>query len=259
MVVIGGDTFNDMGTTNYYEGEVENQHALDFMTDFNPIKIWCSNRDTGGLVPVPKDIIKTVSKDGCGFLFFAGHGSPERWNTYWCESFDEDRAKGLWYWHIPRFYNKEKLPVCVVGGCHNSQFNITAFGTWVDRDNSKHTWCYGSIVPKCWSWWLNSKIGGGTIAIIGNTGLGYGRVGETGDLDGDNITEPDCVEKLGGFIETEFFRIYADGIDIIGETWGEAVNTYLDHFPGMSYQLDAKTVQQWALLGDPSLKIGGYE
>lgn len=259
MVLIGGDTFNDVDSTNYYEGEVENQKALDYMTGFNPVKIWCSNRDTGGLVPVPKDIIKTVSS-GCGFLFFAGHGSPERWNTYWCEAFGEERAKGLWYYHMPFFYNWKKLPVCVVGGCHNSQFNITAFGTLLDRDNSKHTWCYGSFIPKCWSWWLTSKIGGGAIATIGNTGLGYGKPGETGDLDGDNITEPDCIEALGGFIETEFFKAYGvDDVEILGETWGQAVATYLKVFPGMDYILDCKTVQQWALLGDPSLRIGGYE
>ena len=94
MVVIGGDTFDDTGSTNYYEGEVENQKSLDYMSGFEPVKIWASYRDTGGLVPIPRDIIKTVSK-GCGFLAFAGHGSPERWNTYWPEAFDEDRVKSI--------------------------------------------------------------------------------------------------------------------------------------------------------------------
>jgi len=105
MVVIGGDTFDDVSGYNYYEGEVENQKALDYMSGFEPVKIWASHRDTTDLIPVPKDIITTVSK-GCGFLAFAGHGSPERWNTYWPEGFDEDRVKGLWWFNMPFFFNR---------------------------------------------------------------------------------------------------------------------------------------------------------
>ena len=252
MVVIGGDTFDDVGGTNFYEGEVENQKALDYMPEFNGIKIWCSNRDTGGLVPEPKDIIKTVSQ-GCGFLAFAGHGSPERWNTYWPEAFDEERARGLWWWNIPLLHNGKKLPICVVGGCHNSQFNITAT-SFID----KNMWTYGPV-PQCFSWLLTRKIGGGTIATIGNTGLGFGDVGESGDRDGDGINDPDCVEALGGYIESQFFKAYGtDGKEILGDAWGQAVTQYLSVYPPMNNKLDAKTVQQWVILGDPSLMIGGY-
>lgn len=253
MVLIGGDTFDDVASTNFYEGEVENQKALDYMSGFDPVKVWTSHRDTGEPVPIPRDIIKAVSQ-GCGFLLFAGHGSPERWNTYWPEAFDEERAKGLWYYNMPFFYNRDKLPVCVVGGCHNSQFNVTAT-TFLTGG----LWVYGPV-PECFSWWLTRKIGGGTIATLGNTGLGYGKVGESGDLDGDGVNDPDCVEALGGYIETQFFKAYGvDEVDILGEVWAQAVNTYLEVYPGMDAKLDAKTVEQWPILGDPSLKIGGYE
>jgi hypothetical protein len=47
---------------------------------------------------------------------------------------------------------------------------------------------------------------------------------------------------------------------------GNAVSDYLDHFPinwnqGATNDSadDAKSVQQCVLLGDPSLKIGGYD
>jgi hypothetical protein len=252
MVVIGGDTFDDVSTTNIYEGEAETQKALDYMTDFEPIKIWCSNRDTGGLVPKPWDITRTVSK-GCGFLAFAGHGSPERWNTYWPEEFDEKRCKGLWYYNMPLFTNRDKYPICVVGGCHNSQFNVTALCFLFDA-----LWVYGPC-PECWSWLLTRKINGGSIATLGNTGLGYGAVGNHGDLDGDGVDDPDCVEAVGGYIETQFFKAYGvDHIDILGETWGQAVTNFLNVYPGMADQIDCKTAEQWVLLGDPSLKIGGY-
>ena len=253
MVVVGSDTFDDVAGTNYYEGEVETQKSLDYMTDFEPIKIWGSNRNTTDLVPEPLDIIKTVSK-GCGFLAFAGHGSPERWNSYWPEGFHEERLKGLWWWNMPFFFNGNKLPVCVVGGCHNSQFNVTSTGFLLDQ-----LWVYGPV-PECWSWMLARKAGGGSIATIGNSGLGYGKLGNNGDLDGDGIDEPDCVEALGGYIETQFFKAYGvDNYTVLGETWGMAINAYLTTYPPMLNKLDCKTVEQWVLLGDPSLQIGGID
>jgi len=47
---------------------------------------------------------------------------------------------------------------------------------------------------------------------------------------------------------------------ILGAVWGGgAERSYLNTYPGMADQTDCKTVQQWPLLGDPILKIGGYE
>ena len=69
----------------------------------------------------------------------------------------------------------------------------------------------------------------------------------------------DILEKYGGVLFPRFYENYDNGIDILGETWKETLNDYLIIFPGMDYQSDAKTAQQWTLLGDPSLKTGGYE
>jgi len=53
--------------------------------------------------------------------------------------------------------------------------------------------------------------------------------------------------------------------EILGEIWGNVIKNYLKTYPidwntpaGSNSALDAKTVQEWILLGDPSLKIGGY-
>ena len=95
---------------------------------------------------------------------------------------------------------------------------------------------------------------GGAIASIGCTGLGYGTIG---DYDNDGI--PDCIQYLGGFIDSEFFRVYAqEGKDILGETHGTALTHYITRFPPMQDKIDAKTVEEWVLLGDPTLKRGGY-
>lgn len=250
MVVIGSDTFQD--TQHIPEGQAENTKALFYMSNFTGIKIWGTNRDTGGLVPIPKDILKTINK-GEGFVHFSGHGSPERWNTYWPDAFNETRARGLYWWDIPFFVNGDKLPVIVVGGCHNSMFNVTTTGFLF-----KAHWVYGPI-PECFSWLFVRNQHGGAIATFGNTGLGYGASGEAGDLDGDGVNDPDCCEALGGYIEGQFFKSYGvEGIHVLGEAWGSAVTHYLNTYPGMNHPLDCKTAQEWAMLGDPSLMIGGY-
>ena len=189
-------------------------------------------------------------------LIFEGHGAPGSWNTHWPGEFNwGDTPGGIDLLGIMQLSNKEKLPVCVIGGCHNSQFNITLLSTIL---NQPFTWNHGAPAAECFAWHLTRKIGGGTISALGNTGLGYGAVGEHGDLDGDGITEPDILEKLGGFYFDQFYQVFDEGAIILGDVHSGALNNYLDVHPGMDYQADAKTMQQMALLGDPSLKIGGY-
>jgi hypothetical protein len=68
------------------------------------------------------------------------------------------------------------------------------------------------------------------------------------------------------YLNVLFFKEYGQrSSDILGEVWGNAISTYLDEFPIDWLQhsfsdtsLDAKTVQQWVLLGEPRMKIGGY-
>ena len=80
----------------------------------------------------------------------------------------------------------------------------------------------------------------------------------SGDIDGDGIDDPDCCERLDGYIQLQFFKTYREGFSILGEVHAGAIIKFLDTFPGMKDRSDCKTVQQWILLGDPSLKIGGY-
>ena len=165
--------------------------------------------------------------------------------------------------------NGEKLPVLVVGGCHNCQFN-----TSILRLLTEGIWAYliGEVTPECWGWLFTRNPQGGSIGTIGNTGLGYGTVGdgpvdEVPDSEPDGI--PDCIQYLGGWLEPHFFEVYSSGKDMLGETWGTALADYLNEFPidwtsewtGVRpYTINlvnCKTVQEWVLFGDPSLKIGG--
>ncbi len=258
MVTVAGDPWNDEGT-NYLEGELIGDKALSYMTNAAPIRLYASNRLTKPrFTPRTINIVRELSK-GCGHILFDGHATPAKWNTFWPGSFNQlIPFGGLRIWHFPRLYNRRKLPICVIGGCHSSLFNITLLSSLSDPFNKKHTWSWGRPIPECWSWALTSTKDGGAIATLGNTGLGYEAEGENGDLDGDGLNEPDCVEKLGGYQEVQFYRTIRDGARHLGDAWAGAINKYLNVYPGMDDQWDAKVVEQWVLLGDPSLRIGGY-
>jgi len=153
---------------------------------------------------------------------------------------------------MTRLFNGYKLPVCVVGGCHNLQFDVNLLN--ILKDPRTAIW-YGVGAYECWGWKLTRKIGGGSIATIGCSGLGMTK------------EDKNSQEGASDYLDPQFFYEYGmNNTDILGELWGKAISNYIDAFPidwntnsSWDYAYDAKTVQQWILLGDPSLKIGGYE
>ena len=248
MVVAAGDTYPEYPTN---EGELGTQQALDWMPGFTPIKLWTST----GTLTGEDDVINAVSQ-GCGFLFFDGHGNPMTWATH--PPGDGDTwIDGLKVQDMKKLSNDGKYPVCVVGGCHNSQFNVSVLnylklyeGIW----NWYEHLYKGEASYECFSWWLTSEEGGGSIATTGYSGLGYTK-------EDKNFTG-----EASEWIDTHFFWEYGmNGTDILGEIWGKVIDGYLNTYPidwnqpaGSFTSIDAKTAQEWILLGDPTLKIGGY-
>ena len=111
-------------------------------------------------------------------------------------------------------------------------------------------WTYGTGVPETFSWHIVSRPNGGAIASMGNTGFGYG------------MPHKECTTGGGdGWITIEFFRQYGEqNHEILGNAYSETLKTYIGNFDMTDLEAGhAKTVQQWVLLGDPSLKIGGYD
>ena len=256
MITFGGDSFHDSGT-EYLEGEIVGDKILaEFMSEFTPVRVYASYKDSNpSYTPTSENIVREVSK-GAGHLFFDGHANPGSWNTHWPG--EEEWTGGIQNMAFMQFSNKDQYPILNVEGCHNSQFNISIISTLLDKDNSGKTWCYGFPTPECWSWWFARKINGGSLATIGNTGLGYGAVGEHGDLDGDGNNEPDCMEALGGYFFVNIYKTIDEGADTLGEVWGGGINKYMTIYPATEDQIDAKEMEQLCLLGDPSLKVGGY-
>lgn len=258
MILAGGDTTPIVNDT-IYEGEVETELGASYMEPlgFQINRLWTSN----GKLESSRDMIEAIT-DGAGFLYCSGHGNPAVWSTHPPQSNDDDWIDALNVIEMMRLRNKNKLPVCIVGGCHNNEFDVglpyfidgikdyrLEYFVWSDDQNCwlKMTW-----LPRCWSWNLVRQRNGGTIATIGNTGLGWGSVGEA------------CTSGLDGWITSHFFQVYStlSSLDncTLGMVHSQTINEYVINFePNDEYNyLDRKTVEEWALLGDPSLKIGGY-
>lgn len=246
MVVCGGDTFDKSweGGADYNEGEEATEKALEFMTGFNPVRLWASLDNL-----TTTNMVNTISA-GAGFVYFCGHGNPKKWATHvngdyenWTEDFGNRDMMTL--------SNKDMYPIVMVGGCHNSQFDVTPLNF---LKNPVEAWIFSTYVLECWGWVFIKINGGGAIASIGSTG--YGGV-TIGDDNANGIA--DCVEGLDGWFETQFFRLYnEENLDVLGETYGQTVTDYVMNFPVYTDRYDCKIVETHVLFGDPSLKIGGY-
>ena len=229
------------------------------MPGFTPVKIYASQQDINR-----KTVNKAMNK-GSGFAYFCGHGSPRSWSTHFPPNGTE-WVTGYKLRDMMFLRNRGKLPIVVVGGCHNGQFDVTlrniikgiledGLRYFSGKPGNIGEFWYNEWVPNCWSWWLTSKIGGGAIATISNTGLGT-----HGEDDSDNNSIADYLEVLDGWLELRFLQLYGEeNYDILGENHGETLTGYLQRFLGDEAKMDVKMVQQWELFGDPSLKIGGYE
>jgi len=261
MVLVGGDGFDDSGYgTHWPEDELWCDKYCSYMPDVEPIPLYASNRENHSeYTPLTSNILRELNS-GCGFIVFSGHGQPFRWITHWCDEFDTPiEGGGISTFDFSKVSNGDKLPICcIAGGCHNSLFNVSALTTLFDRDNSKHLMTYGKAIPECLGWTFVRKSGGGAIANFGYPSSTYFSPGETGDLDGNGVNEPDMFEAWRPYMIQQYYKLFGEDAEYLGDVAGGAVRNYLQVFPGMDSQLDAKIIEQVIFFGDPSLKIGGY-
>jgi hypothetical protein len=220
MVVASGETFLEF---EGLEGEIMTQNALDVMKDFNPVKLWYSN---GRLDRLGISIIKAITK-GCGFLYLAGHGNSYIWATFNPEGKTESIFSIL---HVPFLSNRGKYPVAILSGCHVCKI--------------EKSFCLG--------WQLTKNKYKGSIATLGPTNIGYlGFEYDGGGLD---------------WLELQFFKEYMNGSRILGDIWKQVLTEFADNYPidwnlpaGLNCAIDAKMASEWIVIGDPTLKIGGYQ
>ena len=266
MLLIGGDTYPS--TSDGFEAEIDTNVSASYMDGFEFERLWTSL----GTLTCQEDVEQAINK-GAGFIHMAGHANPSILVTF--PPHDEEKEYKITILRMytippldamyalitgkfskifsnlmlpinPRLNNNEKLPIVLVGGCHNSQFNTTLLNMVTYGIN--YAYGRGLHVPKCWSWWLTSHENGGAIATIGNTGLGMG------------LPEFDYPNGLDGWLYPRFFYNYRQlGKEHVGEAHSAAIADYINEFDINKDGEDRQMVQQWALLGDPSLMIGGYQ
>jgi hypothetical protein len=248
-VGIGADTFPG---DQWYDGEATVTNVTEYLAplgyEFNNL-LYSENPFTG------KDIIEAIS-EGCGFLQFEGHGTPTSWASHRPNGEEDEWDVYINALQFPLLKNKDMYPICVVGGCSNSKFDITILDI-LDFEHLQANIEHGSIGLECFDWWMTRKVDGGSVATIGCTSYGYGT---RGDSNHDGIF--DGIQIRGGFIDIEFFRTYAqEDKNILGEAHGQALTNFQIKFPfldGHDDTIEGKTLREWILFGDPSLKIGGY-
>ncbi|MGC9308991.1 MAG: C25 family cysteine peptidase, partial [Thermoplasmatota archaeon] len=234
-------------TEVYYEGEwvtgEKSLHgrggALYYVPErFERDIVWTSNgRFTG-----QTDVINAFSR-GHGFAFFSGHGSPGYWGDQYpgipgnrqhgsVDGLTVSQVSPFFPWvQFPAFpmnqlANTGKYPIVVVGGCHNSLFNVSLIPSVLDifyllllgKNIYMHT--YGQPTPECWGWYMIKLPETGAIATMGNTGFGWGWEGEF------------CTVGAGdGWITSEFFRQYAEhDYDTLGTVYAQTQTGYINHF-----------------------------
>jgi hypothetical protein len=241
MVVVGGDSFPD---NPGYEGESTCDVAASYMDDFNVKKLYASTGTLSG----PEDIINAVNQ-GCGFLLTRGRGGTDRVRMVMPEgdefiAFDIDS--------ISQLNNKDMYPIVVLGECIHGRFDVGLINIikLLQKDPEYNIY---DCIYECIAWKLVCEKNAGAIATLTNTNICYGAIGD----DNHNGILDDA-ELYGGFLAVELFRLYGqEGIDTLGTLHQKALSNYVDLFPVHTDKIHCKSVQEFILFGDPSLKIGG--
>jgi hypothetical protein len=243
FVGVGGKTFD------YYEGRPDGEYLCDLafnytknaIPDLNLVSVYSTNRNTSGFVPVASDIQKAISQ-GAGYVDFEGHGNPFVWDTIWYNgTYPNDWCGGITLYNFLKLSNGEKLPIVVVGGCHNGLYNVSLLKTLSHKTGFQY-FCYGVPIPVCFSWGLVVKYPGGAIASTGCTGYGMGYQGNPVSLSAE--------------LESNFFYEIGNGSTNLGQAHSGAIQKFLAEEE--INQVEAFVITNWALFGDPSLRLGGY-
>ena len=263
ILLLGGDTFPHW---NGNEGEILNLMIEEIMSGFNPTKLWCSTL-TFWWWTINREINK-----GVGFVDYSGHGVEDAMGTHPPNS-------DLWIMyknqHLDGLDNTEKLPIVFFDACltakldyNKSEVSIYQTSSIINsflfnfllksfsrilksilerniikprqmdiesNDRITESGDDSDLVP-CFAWNWIRKSDGGAIANIGATRTAFGGF-----------------DSGAGKMSIEFFSTY-ESCETIGEMWS---NTQIGY--NMDVLWDFFTLEEFILLGDPSLKVGGYQ
>ena len=155
------------------------------------------------------------------------------------------------FYHMLGLKNKDKLPIVFFNACLTARLDYNIANLLVDIVY------FSSPLPKlgkrdditfpvlytCIAWSMISKPNGGAVATIGATRVSYGMIDESGEVNGG------CC-----YLALKFFESLSES-EYISEMLVSAGNDYLNN----AYWRDPFILEEIVLLGDPTLRIGGYE
>jgi len=245
IVLAGGDTFPPgKGALPFvYEGEITNIKVAQQLPDFEHIKLWSSKHNLNAIT-----FNREISK-GAGFVSYAGHGFEHGWGTYKANSLKRkmDITQPLYYMPFIKYlHNQNKLPIIFFDACLTAKldFNITDLDEYYHNPIRLLTIFTRleydpSIFYPCFAWSFVKEEDGGAVATVGSTRTAYTWVDKEGVYAG------------AGYLDVHFFKAYEEGVTA-GEMLTQAQNDYINNV----YR-DYFTIEEFILLGDPSLGVGG--
>jgi len=240
LILMAGDTFP---YDDKNEGEMVTNIIANQMEQFGyiPEKLFTS------LDTFKPRIINEKITEGAGFVSYSGHGYEQGFGTS-----PPRRDKRIEYFspYLIGMKNNNKLPIIFLDACSTTKldFTIHDLKEWYPTPFvmllsflNNIPYDSDSLYP-CFSWELLKKQNGGSIATMGSTRVAFLGMSMEGEV-------------VGGiaFLNIKFFEAYDTG-STIGPLFNSAINSYINS----AGWREPITPQEFILLGDPSLKIGGY-
>lgn len=237
IILAGSDGFPEPGN----QGEMITEQIAELMTGFTQIKLYESLKNLN-----PRSINREIN-NGAGFFICSTHGGPGGFHNY-----RKMNVIGL--------RNQQKLPIVFLLGCFCAALDNSIISN-LDRvfrglcfkfyDNIRLRKIFDNIlqivsntVPQylqsCIAWELLKCENGGSVATIGGTRSG-------------TVVRHDPPSGFSGFFSIKFFESYEPG-NTLSKMYNNAVTSFIDD----SWK-NLVTLQRFIILGDPSLKIGGYQ
>jgi hypothetical protein len=230
IILVGGDTFPGW---DGYEGEEQNHITEQIMSEFTPIQLWTSDGTFSA-----RSLNQAINR-GAGFIDYSGHGFEIGVATHPPDSSDNTWV-GYHTNNLLGAMNGYKLPIVYFDACLTAKldFNISDLVGYASVNLqlfvNKFSTIASQLLP-AFAWCMVKKRNGGAIATIGATRTAFGGL-----------------DYGTGYLAIHFWQAYSTS-EKVSQMLTKAQNDYITNIP-----FDRFTVEEFILIGDPSLERGGY-
>ena len=239
FILAGGDTHT--GFNNFPEGELLLETIKDLTPELDHIMLRTSDET------YTAESLNENINTGAGFVCYAGHGFEIGLSTH---PLNSDEWVDYTFLDLFNLRNTGKYPIVVFDACLTARLDynianliadIIYFTSPLPKLDKKDDITFPILFP-CIAWEMVRKHDSGAVATIGATRVAYSMMSSDGEVSWG------C-----GRLTQNFFSSLSEST-YLSECMVNAQNTYLDET-----RYDPFTIQEFILLGDPTLRIGGYE